>query len=341
MAGQIGAAPSRLDLQDALEREPWAFDFFQALRRLEAEHADKPLLGRSRRPSEDAIRLGQEPSLAFAPSTIAAFDRSPGRPPRLSVHVLGLLGPNGPMPLHLTEYVRGRSRTFGDMALARFLDVFHHRLLSLFHRAWASSRPTVHFDRPGSDRFGVWIGAMFGQGAPAFSNRDEIPDLAKRHYAGRLSLQTRNAEGLEAIVEDLFGVPARVVPFRGTWLDIPPDARWLLGTSRDGGELGVSTTTGARLWDRAQSFRLALGPLTLDDYERFLPGGPVLRRLAALVANYLGDELDWDVNLILDRRAVPQFPLGGTARLGTTTWLSCRTPERDPADVILRPAARG
>jgi type VI secretion system protein ImpH len=182
---------------------------------------------------------------------------------------------------------------------------------------------------------------MFGQGARAFLNRDEIPDLAKRHYAGRLALQTRNAEGLEAIVEDLFGVTARVVPFRGVWLDIPEDARWRLGSSRDGGELGVSTTTGARLWDRAQSFRLALGPLTLADYERFLPGGPSLRRLAALVTNYLGDELDWDVNLILDRDAVPPFPLGGNARLGTTTWLSCRKPERDPADVILRPAARG
>ena len=103
----------------------------------------------------------------------------------------------------------------------------------------------------------------------------------------------------------------------------------------------MSTTTGARLWDRAQSFRLALGPLDLADYERFLPGGPSLRRLAVLVANYLGDELDWDVNLILDRECRAAFPLGGSARLGTTTWLSCRKPERDPADVILRPAARG
>jgi type VI secretion system protein ImpH len=341
MAGKDGPASGRLDLHDALEREPWAFDFFQALRRLEAEHADRPLLGRSRRPSEDSIRLGQEPSLAFAPSTIAAFERREGRPPRLSVFVLGLLGPNGPLPLHLTEYVRGRARSYGDTAIARFLDVFHHRMLSLFHRAWASSRPTVHLDRPESDRFGVWIGATFGQGAPAFANRDEIPDLAKRHYAARLSLQTRNAEGLEAIVEDFFGVPARVLPFRGTWLDIPPEARWLLGTSREGGELGVSTTAGARLWDRAQSFRLALGPLNLADYERFLPGGPALRRLAALVRNYLGEELDWDVNLILDRDAVPPFPLGGPVRLGTTTWLSCRKPARDPADVILHPAARG
>ena len=341
MAGQDGSTPGRLELFDALAAEPWAYDFFQVLRRLEAEYASRPRLGRSRRPSEDPIRLAQEPSLAFAPSTIAGFHRPAEGPPRLTVFVHGLLGPNGPLPLHLTEYARGRSRTFGDTALVRFLDVFHHRMLSLFYRAWASSRPTVYFDRPAEDRYGTWIGATFGQGSPAFSGRDEISDLAKRHYASRFSLQTRNAEGLEAIVEDFFGVPATVVPYRGTWLDIPEGARWRLGGSRENGELGVSTTTGARLWDRAQSFRLALGPLTLEDYERFLPGGGALRRLNALVRNYLGDELDWDVNLILDKHSVPPFPLGGKQQLGSTTWLSGPVPAKDPADLVLRPAARG
>ena len=341
MAGQDGPATDRVDLYEALEREPWAFDFFQALRRLEAVNAARPRLGASRRPAEDPVRLAQEPSLAFAPSTLAAFKRFEDGPPRLSVYVLGLLGPNGPLPLHLTEYARNRARTHGDSALASFLDVFHHRLLSLFYRAWASSRPTVHLDRPAHDRFGVWIGATFGQGAPAFAHRDEIPDLAKRHYAARFALQTRNAEGLEAIVEDFFGVPARVEAFRAAWLDLPEGSRWQLGSSRDGGELGVSTTIGARIWDRAQSFRLALGPLSLAEYERFLPGGPALRRLGTLVRNYIGDELDWDVNLILDREAVPPFPLGGPVRLGTTTWLRGRTPDRDPADVVLHPASRG
>jgi type VI secretion system protein ImpH len=341
MAGQDGATPDRIDLMDALEREPWAFDLFQALRRLEAAESKRPRLGRSRRPSEDAIRLTQEPSLAFAPSTIAAFYRPAGGPPRLSVNVLGLMGPNGPLPIHLTEYARIRSRTYGDNTLVRFLDIFHHRLMSLFYRAWASSRPTVHFDNKDGDRFGVWIAATFGQGTAALTNRDEVPDLAKRHYAALLSLQTRCADGLEAMVEDFFGVPAKIRPFRGAWLDIPADAHWRLGSGRQVGALGVSTTVGARVWDRSQCFRLALGPLALADYQRFLPGGPALRRLAVLVRNYIGDELDWDVNLILDRNAVPPFPLGGSVRLGSTTWLSGRVPSKDPSDVVLHPAARG
>jgi type VI secretion system protein ImpH len=341
MAGENGPAQGRLSLTEALEREPWAFDFFQALRRLEAEHADRPRLGRSRRPGDDAIRLCQEPSMAFAPSAIAGYHAAPGRPPRLSVFLLGLLGPNGPLPLHLTEYARSRSRTYGDAALGRFLDVFHHRLLSLFYRAWASSRPTVHFDRPASDRFGVWIAATFGQGDSSFADRDDIPDLAKRHYAGHLAMQSRNSSGLESIVEDFFGVKAQVTSFRGTWLDIPAEALWRLGAAGSVGILGVSTTTGARVWDRSQSFRLSLGPLALSDYERFLPGSPALRKLAALVRNFVGDELDWDVNLILDRQAVPPFPLGGPGRLGSTTWLRGRVPDRDPADVVLRPAYRG
>jgi type VI secretion system protein ImpH len=341
MAGENGATQGRLDVIDALEREPWAFDLFQALRRLEAEHADRPRLGKSRRPGDDAIRLAQEPSLAFAPSAIAAFQRTPDLPPRLSVYVLGLLGPNGPLPLHLTEYARSRARTYGDAALARFLDIFHHRLLSLFYRAWGSSRPTVHFDRPASDRFGIWIASTFGQGGPAFAGRDEVPDLAKRHFAGHLSLQSRNASGLEAIVQDFFGVPARVESFRGTWLDIPADALWRLGAAGGIGLLGVSTSVGTRVWDRAQSFRLALGPLSLAEYERFLPGSPATTRLKMLVRNFVGDELDWDVNLILARNHVPPFPLGGTLRLGATTWLSGGVPDADPADLVMSPADRG
>src|SRR5262249_25481787 len=160
------------------------------------------------------------------------------------------------------------------------------------------------------DRFGVWVGSTFGQGGTAFTRRDEVPDLAKRHYAAPLALQTRNKSGLEAIVEDFFGVRARVEPFHGTWLDVPREALWHLGTAGAMGVLGVPPPAGARVWDRSQSFRIVLGPLTLAELERFLPGGPALRRLNALVRNYIGDEFDWDVNLVLDRQAVPPFPLG-------------------------------
>jgi type VI secretion system protein ImpH len=339
MAGPERNAAHVVDPLADLEREPWAFDFFQAMRRLECAYPSRPRIGTAKRPADDPIRLGQEPSMAFAPSAIASYSpSSEGRSPRLSVFFLGLLGPNGPMPLHLTEYARNRTRLYGDRSLARFLDVFHHRMLGLFYRAWAQAQPAVHLDRPGTDRFSVWLGSTFGQGTASSRGRDEIPDFAKLHFAGRLAAQTRPAEGLEAMIAEFFGVGVAIEPFRGTWLDIPEEARWDLGAAGDRGVLGESISLGARAWDRQQSFRITMGPLSFSDYERLLPGGESLTRLAALVRNYSGDELDWDVNLILARDAVPPFRLGGPTRLGLTTWIMAGASQRDCADLVVRPA---
>jgi len=135
------------------------------------------------------VRLGQEPATTFAPATIAGFQASTdGRPPRLEVCFLGLLVSNGPLPRHLTEYVRDRLRNADDPTFGRFLDVFNHRMLSLFYRGWSQAQPTVNLDRPEADRFGDYVGSLFGIGMPAYCNRDAIPDLAKRHYAGHLIL---------------------------------------------------------------------------------------------------------------------------------------------------------
>lgn len=339
MAGPERIAPHALDPLSDLEREPWAFDFFQAMRRLECAYPSRPRIGTAKRPSDDPIRLGQEPSMAFAPSAIASYRPDPaGGPPRLSVFFLGLLGPNGPLPLHLTEYARNRARLHGDASLWRFLDVFHHRMLGLFYRAWAQSRPAVHLDRPGSDRFSVWLGSTFGLGTSSSRDRDAIPDFAKLHFAGRLACQSRPAEGLEAMIAEFFGVDAAIEPFRGTWLDIPPEARWELGAAGDRGRLGESISLGARAWDRQQCFRVTMGPLALAEYERLLPGGEALPRLADLVRNYAGDELDWDVNLVLARDAVPPFRLGGPTRLGLTTWIMGGAARHDCADLVVRPA---
>ena len=126
----------------------------QALRRLETLFVDAPRLGRSLRPAEDPVRLTQEPSLAFAAATLAGFQLPKnGIPPRLSIAFGGLLGPQGPLPLHFTEYARDRIINSRDTTLTRFLDIFHHRMLSLVYRAWADAQPTVQFDRPNSDRF--------------------------------------------------------------------------------------------------------------------------------------------------------------------------------------------
>ena len=187
---------TRKALFAALEDAPWSFDFFQALRRIEGVSTDRPRLGKAVRPADEPVRLSQEISVAFAPSTLSAFEQQAnGLPPRLEQRFFGLLAPNGPLPLHLTEYARERIRDGGDWTLARFLDLFHHRMALLFYRAWAESRPTVQHDRPAEDQFAVYVGSLAGYGSPARRGRDTVPDHAKLHFVGHLARNARKPRG--------------------------------------------------------------------------------------------------------------------------------------------------
>ncbi|HET6235196.1 MAG TPA: type VI secretion system baseplate subunit TssG [Acetobacteraceae bacterium] len=319
---------------------PWDWDFYQALRRLEAAHPDRPRIGRSVRPAQDAIRLAQIPTVGFAPATLAGWDgEQDGNPARLLVHFLGLFGPDGPLPLHLTEYARDRTRNFRDSSFQHFADIFHHRALSLFYRAWANSRPTVSFDRPEDDRFALYVGSLIGLGMDSLRDRDAMPDLTKLHFAGHLACQTRHAEGLSSILSEFFHVPVRVECFVGAWLALPDADRTRLGQSPRTAALGHTALLGGRVWSRQHKFRIVIGPLDLIDYRRLLPGGLSFHRLIPIVRNYVGDTLIWDVNLILRREQVPSICLGRQGQLGWTTWLTPRNASTDAADLFLDASA--
>lgn len=327
-------------LPQAVQSSLHAFGFHTLLRLFEARQATRPRLGRSLHPSQDAIRLGQEPSVTHAPASLAGYEPGEqGRPDRLLVHLFGLFGPDGPLPLHITEQARDRARHDGDRTLRRFIDLFHHRTLSLFHRAWADVRPTVSFDRPQEDRFGHYLGALIGLSTAGLRDRDAMPDLTKLHFAGLLSGQTRHAAGLAAILSSYFVMPVRVDSFVGSWLQLPvADRTRLSGGERTAG-LGVTSLLGGRVWSRQHKFRVVVGPLTLPEYERMLPGGLSFHRLVPIVRNWAGDALDWDVNLVLRREEVPPIRLGRQGRLGWTTWLMPRPTTRDAADLFLEAGA--
>lgn len=337
MAHEDRPAARDVDLLEELEAEPYAFDFFQAIRRLDCFFRSGPRTGEAKRPSDEQIRIAQEPYVTFAPSTLSAVNRRNGRPIRLVQRFLGMFGPNGPLPLHLTEHARERIRNYGDATFARFMDVFHHRIISQFYRAWARARPTVSYDRPESDRFGVYVASLVGLGTPALRNRDSVPDNAKLHYAGLISCQAKHVEGLEAILRDFLQVPVRIEEFVGQWVRLDDEFRFQLGANAGSSTLGVSSIVGSHVWDCQLKFRVVVGPISLDEYERFLPGGISLDRLSALVKNYIGEELEWDLRLVLKKEDTPPLGLGTHGRLGWTDWIISEQPDKDPADLELEP----
>jgi type VI secretion system protein ImpH len=345
MDAKLGHETDALTFLSDVAREPYRYDFYQTLRRLECLYDHKPRWGTALRPVEEPVRLGQEPDLSFAPSPLASLEfRKDGLPPRLQVRLFGLLGPNGPLPIHITEYARQRLRHAGDPTLCRFLDLFHHRFLALLYRAWAQAQPHVNRDRPGQDHYLTYVGTFIGIAPGPLRNRDTVPDLAKLFHVGTLARQVRDADGLAAIIRQFFGVAARIEEFVGHVLLLAPRDRTYLGA--DGQSLGTGAVVGARIWDRQSKFRIHLGPLTLKEYEEFLPatrsgkpgptrGGTSLRKLVDWVRFYLCFELDWDVRLRLERNEVPVLKLGVQGQLGWTTWLGTRTSPSDADDVCL------
>ena len=328
-----------LELERALAEEPWRYGFFAALRLLECAYAELPRLGTATRPVDEPVRLGQEPTMAFAPSTLASFGRrGEGLPPKLAVFFLGLFGPNGPLPLHLTEHARSRVRNEGDETFVAFADLFHHRALSLFYRAWAQGQPTVNFDRPNEDDFARQVASLIGLGMDSLRGGDTFDDLGKLYLSGHLGQQTRHADGLRSMLAFYFDVPVELIEFMGVWIELPDNAVCRLGEDPATGGLGTSAILGARVWECQQKFRVVVGPLGLEAYRRFLPGEPTLNEMKSVVRNYIGDEMLWDVQVLLRKDEVPGTQLGHQGQLGWTSWLLGKQPEQDVGDMVLYPA---
>jgi type VI secretion system protein ImpH len=325
-----------VNMLDEMRDKPWAFGFYSAIRRIENMHPDKPPVGRAALPSAEPVRLGQDPDLAFAPSTLSRVDTTNPIPTIIS-QFLGVFGPQGPLPLHLTEFAYDRMKNENDPTFARFMDLFHHRILVLFYRAWSNSQPVVQFDRPDYDRTQAYLRSFAGLGTDDYTGRDNFSDLSKTRHVGLFAHQRKDGESLEIILASHFAVPAHIDQFQGQWLPVPADSRCLLGTDPLVCSLGVSTTVGKRVFSAGHKFTIRLGPLDYESFERFIPGEDSLDALTAAVRLYTNDEFDWDLRLVLKAPEVPPARLGVQGRLGWTTWLNKNDRIEDAHDTVIHP----
>lgn len=329
---------------DVLAESPWAHDFFATLRRLETLRPDLPRWGMAMVPQQESVRIGQEPTLAFAPAVFTTTEPATDtRPPRLRQAFLGYIGPNGPLPVHLSDFVRERVLQGGDRTLLHFLDQFAHRFALHFYRAWAQARPTVGLDRPGEDDFRRRLGSFAGASTPGRQLRDSFHDDARVHFSGWLLRQVRNQESVESVLGGYFGIPVQVVPWDGRWETLEPADCTRLGAL--GQRLGQGALLGTRVWDRQHRIKLRLGPLTLQQFEDFLPIGTAFPKLCDWMQHLLGDEYAWSLTLVVRHREVPAARLGtrlgnGT-RLGWTTWIAADKRVQDADEVRIPMARRG
>ena len=331
-------------LEHVLFEEGYRFDFFQAVRLLERISLHSQPVGHDASPTQEAVRFLSHLSLSFPPS--AVHDITPAEngsgPAQMTVAFMGLTGPLGVLPRHYTELLIERVR-HKDLTLRDFLDLFNHRLIALFYRAWTKYHFPIAYEQAMSrherdERFSLYLFDLIGMGTRGLRGRLEVEDEALVFYAGLLAQHPHSASALEGLLKDYFEVPVTVSQFLGQWLPLSVTNRSRLGPREANNVLGGSAIAGRHVWDQQAKFKLCLGPLTFAEFCQFLPSGNTFQTLVEVSRFYAGEEYDFDVQLLLKAAEVPWCRLGGgeetAARLGWSAWLKTQEFTDDAADAI-------
>jgi len=371
---------------DELFKRPHRFNFFQAVRLLEQDGKHKRgdrngmPVGHDSPPSREVVRFRALAAQTFSGSGVAGLSRkhdrrqqvgnvgderrqpqlqraTPQRPPEMPVSFMGLTGPNGVLPQHFTTLVMERMRE-KDFALRDFLDLFNHRTVSLFYRAWEKHQFGIGFEKsPGKDQFTQSLFALTGMGASSLRDRQQFDDDAVIFYGGHFAQRRPTACALERMLAEFFELPVTVQPFCGQWIQLDERTRTQLpgGTSSKGArldgsnhQLGVSAVLGERMWDVQHKFRVKIGPLNTAEFSQFLPCADALAPLCDFVRSYAGSEFDFDVQPVLAAQQTPRLQLTTAsaadrpqqgARLGWNSWLCSKPIETEVADALFQAPA--
>lgn len=286
-------------------------------------------------PSEEVARFRVQPTLGFPASEIRDFREFPDEtatPPEMVVNFMGLIGANGVLPRHYTQLVIERVRR-KDFSLRDYLDLFHHRAISLFYRAWEKYRFPIGFERADEaadppDPFTYCLLCLVGLGTDDLRRRQQVPDEALLFYGGHFAHQPRNAFGLEAVIDDHFGLPAEIRQFQGRWLhlEVKDQTRLPAGNvlGRRYHRMGDEALVGERVWSVEHRFRVRVGPLSYKLFRRLTPEGDLLRPLCQLIRTYVGPDFDFDVQLVLRANEAPPCRIAAAGdnagRLGWDAW---------------------
>lgn len=331
---------ARKPLNQELFDEPYRFEFFQAVRLLEKLFPERRAVGREALPPEEIVRFRSRVGLDFPASEIHEIRESVDEPgeqqkTEMFVNFMGMIGMSGVLPMHYTELVMERVR-YRDTAMWAFLDIFTHRAVSMFFRAWEKYRFPVAYER-GDDAFTAQLFDFVGLGTRGMRGRMALEDESLLPYGGLIAQKPHSSNALSNILSDYFGTTAKVEQFYGQWLDLNEESITKLGFANS--QLGISAIVGTRIWDQQSKFRIRLGALTFKEFQAFLPNGSAHEPLKSIIRFMVGLELDFDVQLILQAKQVPGAILTTRAvrrpMLGWTSFLKTEPFKKDDEQVVL------
>jgi type VI secretion system protein ImpH len=330
-----------------MKEDPCSFEFFQAVALLERLRDNKRPVGWFSNPEDEAVRFRANPHLGFPASEIQQLELKDKGPAEMMVNFMGLTGPQGVLPHPYSELILERMRA-KDHSLAAFLDLFNHRAVSLFYRAWQRTRFQVNYGAGARDLFSRYLLDFLGLGTHGLRDRQDIEDEALMHYISLIGMQSRSATALEQVLADYFEVPVEVQQFTGAWYALDRKTQCAM-TEKDSSStrVGSGAVVGDAVWERQGRARIRIGPLSLQKYQEFLPGGSAHKGLRAITRFFANDCVDFEAQLVLERSQVPPIELNldgitgdgkderQAARLGWVSWAKTAPLGLDPDDTIL------
>ena len=326
-------------IEAEMKEDAPSFEFFQAVALLERLRDNKRPVGWFSNPEDEAVHFRANPRMGFPASEIQQLEMKEDGPAEMMVNFMGLTGPQGLLPHPYSELILERSRA-KDHSLAAFLDIFNHRAVSLFYRAWQRTRFQVNYGAGARDVFSQYLLDLLGMGTAGLRDRQDIEDEALMHYVSLMGMQARSATALEQVLADYFEVPVEVQQFTGAWYALDRGTQCQMNDRESPSlEMGGGAVVGDAVWDRQGRARIRIGPLTLEKYQEFLPGGSANKALKAITKFFSNNCVDFEAQLVLGRNEVPtiELDLDGKqpARLGWVSWAKTAPLGMDPDDTVL------
>jgi type VI secretion system protein ImpH len=326
---------------EALAKEASQHGFVAVTALLERLTPEAPRVGGVGPVTEETIRFRHDPALGFSVGDVSRVRvrdvpeqrEDPLSPTRRVFEImttfLGLTGTVSPLPAYMVEEVALEDE---DVAARReFLDIFHHRALSLFYRLLVKLDLPREFRSDLADPWSQRVLALLGWDAAApFSCK--LPRWRLLRLAPIFSSHVRSADGLKAVLNDLVGehldgAQIELELFVGQWsrLDLPLRIR--LGV--DNTTLGQDMFLGQSVWDRSRRFRVVIGPFTTAAYQRYLPGGDLADVVRDAVTEFLSEPLACELEVRVAADVAPAIRLTqvNPHRLGAESYLGRRKEE--------------
>lgn len=297
-------------------------DFFWLIRLLENQNRDLPRIGYAGAPALEPVRFGQIPALSYNDRKIHSITKSaPAGQEVLNITVtfFGLSGPNGPLPLEITDYIYHRSLNNTDPVIRRFLDIINHRFLTLYCRAFSMYEVSMAFDRKNS----VLLNTFLSLNHLVSRIKTALPPSAPLSRSVIMIRESRGKNGLESLLKNHFGNRIRVRDFIEKSHPIPREVRMKLGDP-DTSVLGLNAQIGTRYRTITQDLCIEIGPLSYRESFLYMPDSQYFREMHELIGMYLKKHLSVSLELHIDSGTIPGLRLDGSRALGLGAHLRSR-----------------